>query len=59
MFSHAVDFAFSILSERADASDVSPAVLRAALIRRATALSDDELLEACARFDTAEVPEDG
>ena len=58
MFSHAFDFAFSILSERADASDVSPAVLRAALVRRAAALSDDELLEACGRFDTAEVPRD-
>jgi hypothetical protein len=33
--------------------------LRAALIRRATALSDDELLEACGRFATAEVPEEG
>lgn len=59
MFSHAFDFAFSVNSERADASDVAPVVLRAALIRRAVALSDDELREACGRFDTAEVPEDG
>lgn len=59
MFSHAFDFAFSILSERADASDVSPAVLRAALIRRAVALSDEELREACGRFDTGEVPGEG
>ena len=58
MFSHAFDFAFSVNSELADASDVSPAVLRAALVRRAAALSDDELLEACGRFDTGEVPED-
>ena len=59
MFSHACDFAFSVNSERADASDVAPAVLRAALIRRATALSDDELLEACGRLDTTEVSEEG
>ena len=43
MFSHAFDFAFSVNSERAEASDVAPAVLRAALIRRAAALSDEEL----------------
>mgnify|MGYP001233751011 FL=1 len=58
MFSHAFDFAFSVNSELADASDVSPAVWRAALGRRAAALSDDDLLEACGRFDTAEVPRD-
>ncbi len=59
MLSHAFDFAFSVNSERADASDVTPAVLRAALIRRAAALSDEELREGCGRFDTAEVPGDG
>lgn len=55
MFSHAFDFAFSVNSKQADASDIPPAVLRVALVRRAVALSDDELVEACGRFDTAAV----
>ena len=44
MFSHAFDFAFSVNSELADASDVSPAVLRAALVRRVGAKTFDRLI---------------
>jgi hypothetical protein len=55
MLSHAFDFAFELVSERQDASDVTAEMLRAALIRRAGTLSRNELLEACGCFDTAEV----
>lgn len=58
MFSHAFDFAFELVSERQDVSDVTAEMLRAALIRRANTLSRDELLEACGCFDTAEVQDD-
>lgn len=58
MFSHAFDFAFELPSRELDAADVTPEMLRAALIRRATILSEEELLEACGRFDTVEVADD-
>lgn len=58
MFSHAFDFAFEVESAHRDASDVTAGMLRAALISRASNLSDDELLEACGRFDTAEAGDD-
>lgn len=58
MFSHAFDFAFELVSKRKDASDVTAEMLRAALIRRASTLSRDELREACGCFDTEEVPDD-
>lgn len=58
MFSHAFDFAFEVRSKRVDAADVTAEMLRAALIRRVSALTCDELLEACGCFDTAEVPDD-
>lgn len=58
MFSHAFDFAFELVSFDQNAADVTGDMLRAALIQRATSLSGEELLEACGRFDTAEVPDD-
>jgi hypothetical protein len=58
MFSHAFDFAFELVSKRKDATDVTAEMLRAALIRRVSILSCDELREACGCFDTAEVPDD-
>lgn len=58
MFSHAFDFAFELTSRRRDAADVTPEMLREALLRRASSLSSEELCEACGRFDTAEVPHD-
>jgi len=58
MFSHAFDFAFEHASREQDAADVTPETLLAALIRRASTLSAEELLEACGRFDTVEVADD-
>lgn len=58
MFSHGFDFAFELVSREQDATDVSAEMLRAALIRRASALSAEELLEACGRFDTVEVADE-
>ena len=55
MFRHAYDFAFELASREKDAGDVTAEMLRAALIRRASTLSGQELLEACGRFDTVEV----
>ncbi len=52
-FNHAFDIAFSLVSSDACASDVTPQMLRTALIARLQALSDNELLEAVgAPFDT-------
>ena len=58
MFRHAFDFAFELPSRELDAADVTPAMLRAALIWRASTLSAAELLEACGRFDAVEVIDD-
>lgn len=58
MFSHAFDFAFELVSQEQDAADVTPETLRAALIRRASTLSEQELLEACGPIDTVEVVDD-
>jgi hypothetical protein len=58
MFRHAFDFAFELPSREQDAADVTPEMLRAALIRRASTLSAEELLEACGRFDAVEVIDD-
>lgn len=51
-FNHAFDFAVEVISKKEDASDVTPAMLRAALIKRANELPDNELVEACGHFDT-------
>lgn len=58
MFSHAFDFAFEVTSQKRDASDVTPEMLRTALIHRASNLPDAELLEACDCFDSAEMPDE-
>lgn len=58
MYRHAFDFAFEVVSRERDASDVTPEMLRAALIKRASTLSQRELAEACDCFDTKEVPHD-
>lgn len=54
-FSHLYDLAFSLESSTNDGSDVTPAMLRAALSRRIKSLPDDELFEACGLYDTDEV----
>lgn len=53
-FNHAFDFAFEVITDLA-VDDVTPAMLRAALIERANRLSDAELDEACGCFDSFEV----
>lgn len=58
MFRHAFDFAFELASRELDAADVTREMLRAALIRRASTLSGEKLLEACGRFDAVEVADD-
>ena len=57
-FNHAYDFAFEVISNTEDGSDVTGEMLRAACIERINRLPADELLEACDRFDTHE-EEDG
>ena len=56
MFTHAFDFAFEVASRCEDASDVTPEMLRTALIRRLSRLLADELVEACGLFDTTYSP---
>jgi hypothetical protein len=56
-FNHAFDVAFSVVSEREDGSDVTPAMFRAALLHRITQLDAEEAHggweQACgAPFDT-------
>ena len=58
MFSHAFDFAFELVSNRKNATDVTAEMLRAALIRRGRTLTCDELRGARGCFETAEVPDD-
>lgn len=55
-FNHMYDMAFSLESGTDDGSDVTPAMLRAALLRRINTLTDAELFEACGLCDTYEVP---
>lgn len=43
---HAFDIAFSLRTERADASDATAPQIRSALLERLASLTDDELLEA-------------
>lgn len=51
-YSHAFDFAFEVISEDENGDDVTPAMLRAAIIERANRLTDRELDEACGLYDT-------
>jgi len=57
-FNHAYDFAFEVLSDDFYAKDVTPAMIRQALIERATRISDDEIMEACSCYDTYTIAED-
>lgn len=54
-YNHAYDFAFEVLSNDPEAEDVTPAMLRDALLARVNRLTDDELREACGRYDTMDV----
>lgn len=56
-YNHAFDFAVQIVSNKEDGEDVTAAQLRAAIIKRANEIPDEEMLEACGLFDTYE--EDG
>ena len=51
-FNHAYDFAFEVVSNKEDASDVTATMLRDACIKRIKAICDEEILEACNCFDT-------
>lgn len=56
-FNHAVDIAFTVISDDPEGNDFTPAMLRAALIRRIADLDSqpDQWLEAVgAPFDTYE-----
>jgi hypothetical protein len=54
-FSHAYDFALEVESQREDASDVTGEMLKAALLKRIASMPAAEFLEACGKFDTAEI----
>ena len=60
-FNHMFDIAFSLDSEREDASDVTPAMLRAALEKRIEDVfkGSGEWKEAFDLFGTFENPDDG
>ena len=47
LFSHAYDFTFTVESEDENAFDVTPEMLRDAVLRQAIGLSDAELAHAC------------
>jgi|JRYH01.1.fsa_nt_gb hypothetical protein len=52
-FNHAYSFAFEVLSHNEDGEDVTPDMLRAALLARIQKLSDEDLAQACdAPWDT-------
>lgn len=54
-FNHAYDVAFTVISNDPDGEEVTPAMLKAALLKRITALDaagDIEWREACDRYDT-------
>lgn len=53
-FNHMYDIAFSLTSYREDASDVTPADLRAALLDRIHSMSDADWVEAVGLCDTYE-----
>lgn len=55
-YDHAFTIAFSVKSDTPDASDITPAILRAAIVRRLASLPDDQMLEAVgAPFDTSDI----
>lgn len=55
-FNHMYDLAFSVVSKRADGSDVTPTMMRQALLRRIADLDNEEPYggweEACGLCDT-------
>ena len=59
-YNHLFDVAFSLESDDCDAEDVTPAMLRAALLKRIEDLdAADEWLHACGLCDTYEVETTG
>lgn len=58
-YNHAYDFAFEVISHDEDASDVTPEMIRDALLTRVLGLPMDEFRHACSRFDTMEEAYDG
>lgn len=50
-FNHAYDFGFEIESNHEEGEDITPAMLRAALIKRASDIDDAEIMEACGLFE--------
>lgn len=58
-WNHAFDFAFEVISEKEDASDVTPSMLIAACRARIDRIeatdSGAEMAQACDRFDTYKV----
>lgn len=53
-FNHAFDFAFEVVSNNEYASDVTSAMIREALLKRAINISDKEMVEAAGHLDTYE-----
>lgn len=51
---HAYEFSFSITSDKEDASDVTPEMLRSALIEQLNRLTDADMMERCVIWDTTE-----
>lgn len=54
-YNHAYDFAFEVVANDPEAEDVTPEMIRAALLERVNRLSDDDLMHACNCFDTYEM----
>lgn len=52
-FNHAFDFAFEVHTDK-ESDDVTGEELRAALLKRLSSLSDEEMLEACGCYDSLE-----
>jgi hypothetical protein len=45
LYNHVVDLATTVISEREDGSDVTPAMVRTALLKRIAEIPDNELME--------------
>ena len=54
-YNHAYDFAFEVISNHEEAEDVTPQMIRSALLERANRISDEEIVQACGRYDTFKV----
>ena len=54
-FNHMFDIAFTLESSDADAKDVTPDMLKAALLHRIESLPKSEWLEACGLCDSYEL----